>query len=115
MLSLPSNILLAVFNSPRAANGSFRSDDFRKKESLKYFKKGADMGDADCQYEMGLCYEKGYGVKSNLRIAKAYYTQAAAQGNAKAKNKLVIINTSPSSQDGKTPVFDFSPMRQSCS
>ena len=84
----------------------YRSCDSRNRESIKYFKQGADLGDADCQYEMGRCYENGCGVNPDMETAKAYYTQAAAQGNAKAKDKLIRINaTSPASLTGKTFFF----------
>lgn len=110
LLFLPFDIPLAIFQGPRVASCFYyRSYDSRNRESLKYFKKGADLGDADCQYEMGLCYEKGYGVNSDLGTAKAYYMQAAAQGNANAKERLVGINaTSPSSLAGRRLYIDYS-------
>ena len=107
LLFLPFDIPLAIFQGPRMSSCFYyRSYDSRNRESIKYFKQGADLGDADCQYEMGLCYEKGYGVNSDLGTAKAYYMQAAAQGNANAKERLVGMNaTSPSSLTGKTFCF----------
>lgn len=113
LLSLPFNILSSTFNRPRAANGSFSTRDSRSREAIKYFEKGANMGDADCQYEMGVCYENGRGVSPDLKTAKAYYMQAAAQGNTKAKEKLVNIDNvaAPSDLDGKTLYIDFSHAR----
>lgn len=113
LLALPSNILLSMFNSPRSASGSFRTRESRSREAIKYFEKGANMGDADCQYEMGVCYENGRGVSPDLKTAKAYYMQAAAQGITKAKDKLVNIDNvaSPSDLAGKTLYIDFSHAR----
>jgi TPR repeat protein len=48
----------------------------------------AQSGDAAGQYYVGEMYEKGLGTDQDLKIAHAWYTKSAAQGNALAKDKL---------------------------
>lgn len=77
------------------------------------------MGDADCQYEMGLCHEKGYGVKSGIETAKAFFTQSAAQGNSTWQTPGRSNESLPSSKVGykktgaKTAEACYSPNRES--
>lgn len=48
----------------------------------------AQSGDAAGQYYVGEMYEKGLGTNQDLKLAQAWYTKSAAQGNALAKDKL---------------------------
>ena len=48
----------------------------------------AERGDARAQYHLGLCYEKGKGVKKNRQKAKEWYRKAAAQGMKEAEEAL---------------------------
>lgn len=48
----------------------------------------AQSGDAAGQYYVGEMYEKGLGTDQDLKLAHAWYTKSAAQGNALAKDKL---------------------------
>ncbi|ORX80604.1 hypothetical protein BCR32DRAFT_20132 [Anaeromyces robustus] len=43
-------------------------------------------------YRVGVCYEIGYGVTADKKIALSYYENAAARGFAKAKEKLEKLN-----------------------
>ena len=40
------------------------------------------------QFNLGVQYEKGFGVLKNYEIAVVWYAKAAGQGNAKAQNNL---------------------------
>lgn len=48
----------------------------------------AQSGDPAGQYYVGEMYEKGLGTDQDLKLAHAWYTKSAAQGNALAKDKL---------------------------
>ena len=107
LVCLPINIPLAILSAPRMESCFFyRNHDSKNKEAAEYYRKGAELGDADCMYEMGRNYEKGWGVEENATIAWSYYTQAAQKGSSAARNKVAA--QSPASIAGKTIVFDYS-------
>lgn len=57
--------------------------------AFKRFMHGAEAGDADCQYYVGICYEKGLGVGKDVFEAQAWYRKASAQGHAEARAALM--------------------------
>ena len=46
-------------------------------ESFNWFLKGAEGGDADCQFRVANCYEKGIGTAKDINIAMKWFKQAA--------------------------------------
>ena len=56
--------------------------------NIDELKKRAEQGNADAQYQLGLCYEKGQGVKQSPKKAQEWYGKAAANGSSKAKQKI---------------------------
>lgn len=54
-------------------------------DSIRY---KAEHGDAKYQYAYGVCYEKGWGVKQNLKEALAWYNKSAEQNCGPAFNSL---------------------------
>jgi tetratricopeptide (TPR) repeat protein len=53
-------------------------------EAAKCYQKAAQGGYAVAQYNLGLLYEFGYGVKKSKQEAKKWYQKAAAQGRREA-------------------------------
>lgn len=65
--------------------------DPKDETSVRIFKvqmQLAQSGDAEGQYYVGEMYEKGLGTSQDLKLAHAWYTKSAAQGNALARDKL---------------------------
>ena len=58
------------------------------KEELKEWHILADQGDAKAQFNLGTCYDKGYGVPQDYAQAVKWYRQAAEQGLALAQYSL---------------------------
>ena len=58
------------------------------KEDAVEYRKAADQGDAEAQYDLGLCYELGSGVPKDEVEAVKWYRKAAEQGNAAAQSGL---------------------------
>ena len=50
--------------------------------------KAAEQGDAQAQYNLGVCYEKGIGVTKNPEEARKWFREAAEQGYKLAVEKL---------------------------
>ena len=60
-------------------------------EALKWYRRAADQGDADAQFNLGLMYYNGEGVPKNDAEAYFWWNLAAAQGNADAKTNRDIV------------------------
>jgi TPR repeat protein len=58
-----------------------KASDYRSK---------AEQGDAEAQYNLGVCYNDGDGVEKNSTQAVYWYRKAAEQGHAKAQNNLGV-------------------------
>ncbi|EKT53144.1 tetratricopeptide repeat protein [Providencia sneebia] len=57
-------------------------------EAARWYRKGAESGDAYCQYALGYLYENGLGVEQNYKQAKAWYVESAEQGQASGQFAL---------------------------
>ena len=57
-------------------------------EVVKRYRKAAEQGDADVQYNLGMMYFEGRGIEEDDVEAAKWYRKAAEQGNAKAQNEL---------------------------
>ena len=55
---------------------------------MKWFTKAAEQGDVSAQYDLGVCYYLGSGVKKDVIEASKWYKKAADQGHAGAKERL---------------------------
>ena len=60
-------------------------------EAFKYCKKAAEQGEVHAQYNLGIMYANGRGVKQDLFNAKEWYQKAADQGYAKAQCYLGVM------------------------
>eukprot|EP00300_Choanocystis_sp_HF-7_P007313 c15222_g1_i1.p1 GENE.c15222_g1_i1~~c15222_g1_i1.p1 ORF type:complete len:274 (+),score=32.54 c15222_g1_i1:26-823(+) len=56
-----------------------------------WFQKGADRGDIDCQFELGISYELGIGLLRSRINAIRWYRLAATQGCAKSVHALLRL------------------------
>lgn len=56
--------------------------------SVKQLQNAAEQGNVIAQFNLGLCYNKGTGVKKDRAKAAVWYQKAATQGNADAQNIL---------------------------
>ena len=57
-------------------------------EAVRWFRKSADQGHADAQFNLGIMYEKGQGVQQDDKEAARWCLLAADQGDAAAQLKL---------------------------
>lgn len=54
--------------------------------AVNYFKQAADLGNIDASYQLGVCYQYGYGVDVDDNQAQEYYCKSALLGNESGKN-----------------------------
>ena len=56
--------------------------------AAEQYLKAAEQGDVDAMYQLGECYEDGFGVEEDEEEAIKWYRKAAEQGNDDAIDKL---------------------------
>ena len=61
------------------------------KKAAELFKKVANQGDAQAQYQLGAMYDRGQGVKQDYKKAEKLWEKAADQGNAHAQHDLDVM------------------------
>jgi len=54
-------------------------------QQVKWFRKAAEQGYADAQYNLGHMYENGWGVDRNNSTVVEWYRKGAEQGDAYAQ------------------------------
>ena len=59
-----------------------------KQQALDWYRKGAEQGDKDSQYDLGMKLSKGDGVPANRTEAAQWFQKAAAQGQMAAQFEL---------------------------
>ncbi|MCH5309757.1 MAG: SEL1-like repeat protein [Prevotella sp.] len=59
-------------------------------EAAKWFRKAAEQGLAQAQYNLGVCYDNGWGISQNYSEAVKWYRKAAEQGLAEAQCNLGV-------------------------
>jgi TPR repeat protein len=66
-------------------------------EAVQLYTEAAQRGDAESQYQLGVLYDRGMGVRPDLAQRQAWWSKAAAQGHAPA---LVALAELARSGDG---------------
>ena len=74
-------------------------DDEDFTTSLSWLEKSAQQNNVEAQYNLGVFYERGYGVTKDLNKAKEWSQLAADQGLELAINKIKEINNKESGVD----------------
>jgi TPR repeat protein len=81
-------LLAAVpaFADTAAGLAAFKSKDYLR--AYKEWKAGAEAGQAEAQFDLGVLYAQGLGVQRDLNQAASWYRKSADQGNAEAQFAL---------------------------
>ena len=59
--------------------------------AVSWYRKAADQGDANAQYNLGIMYDNGQGVPQDYAAAAAWYRKAADQGDARGQSNLGLM------------------------
>ncbi len=89
-LVLSSIVCLAV---PAWADFQAGLDAYNRHDyatALREWRPLVEQGDVDAQYNLGLMYDRGYGVTQDYVQARQWYEKAAAQGDARAQYNLGV-------------------------
>ena len=85
----PFSRLLFLFSIVFAAAFSACSDSKSDSgQDIKQLRKVAEQGDADAQYDLGLCYYSGDGVEQDKSEAVKWSRKAAEQGHQGLRSPL---------------------------
>ena len=68
------------------ANGKGTAQDF--KEAIEWYKKSAELGNVNAQYNLANLYLRGQGAAQNDKLAFSWFIKAAEQGDAPAQYNL---------------------------
>jgi TPR repeat protein len=60
--------------------------------AVEWYRKAADQGHAEAQYNLGVMYERGKGVGQSDPTAAQWYFKAAEQGHADAQKNLEQVH-----------------------
>lgn len=90
--------LLSATKTPKAKNDNAWDwyikgnhayyDEENYEEAVRCYRKAADMGVADAQYELGICYHRGDGVAQDDEMALKWWLLAAEQNHTHAENEI---------------------------
>ena len=101
---------IALVTKYQEAVDAYNREDY--KAAYKLILPLAKKAVAQAQYNLGVMYEKGKGVKKNLKEAKKWFQFAAEQGIIKAQYKLGLIYGKGKGRGGqKTPHKPYLPPR----
>ncbi len=75
-----------VWGDTAAGMQAFRAKDYPR--AYQEWKAAADAGQAEAEFDVGVLYAQGLGVKRDLTAAMNWYRKAAEQGNAEAEFAL---------------------------
>ena len=75
--------------------------------AFKEFHASAEKGEADCQFNVALMYEKGIGVTKDEKEAVVWYRKSAEQGNSNAQFNLGVLY-----ENGRGCAVDFAQANQ---
>ena len=57
-------------------------------QAVDYYYQSADLGNSDAMFKLSECYEKGYGVDKDVKLADEWLKAAAKAGHKGAMKKL---------------------------
>ncbi len=81
--------VLAISASPASAQVPEPGPTYG--DAIRWYQRAADAGDARAQFLLGLRYETGTDVETDMTAAAVWYGRAAAQGYADAQFKLAVM------------------------
>lgn len=79
---------LAVARYFRDQKNEIACDSTAGAEAVKWYRRAAEQGYADAQYNLGVCYKNGTGTQKDEAEAVKWYRLAAEQGHADAQYNL---------------------------
>ena len=78
--------IMPVWGDTAAGMAAFKNKDYQR--AYNEFKAGADAGQAEAEFDLGVMYAQGFFVQRDLNAAASWYRKSADQGNAEAQFAL---------------------------
>ena len=86
LLSIPFFNNVQENKNLKIADSYYDSEDYDN--AVIWYRKAAESGNAEAQYKLGFCYERGYSVEHDYSKAVKWYLKAAENENAEAQYSL---------------------------
>jgi hypothetical protein len=83
---IPDSEVGAVLQYAKGYNYDKQENSY--KEVMEQYRKDAEQGDVQAQFNLGRMYKEGRGVEQDYKEAVKWYSKAAEQGDAQAQNSL---------------------------
>ena len=77
---------MPAFADTQAGLAAFKNKDYHR--AYQEWKAAAEAGHAEAQFDLGVLYAQGRGVRRDLTVAASWYRKSADQGNAAAQVAL---------------------------
>ena len=61
-------------------------------KSFKWYKKSAEQGHPNAQFNLGVIYAKGRGTDKDEKLSREWYKKSAEQGNENAERVLIKLD-----------------------
>lgn len=61
--------------------------------NISELKNKAEQGNAEAQYNLGICYDNGYGIEKNIEEAVKWYRKAVSKAMPKRNIILPFVTT----------------------
>jgi len=75
---------------------------------VKWYRKAADQGDVNAQYNLGQCYREARGLRKDYAEAVKWYRRAAEQGDAGAQYELGACYANGEGVSGMVDAYKWS-------
>ena len=98
--------LISLFTQLSATNIQYT--DKNRYKAFNLLHKAALKGHTLSQYELGLMFHYGQGVRQNFELARLWFTRAAKRGNPKAQDVLYRFYSAKKPKYFKTSPLRFS-------
>jgi len=109
-LLLPLGLLISVLGNVALADfdaGVTAYESGNLPQAAREFRKSAEAGDSNSQFNLALMYEQGIGVGKDEKAAVDWYRKSAAQGNSNAQYNLAVLY-----ENGRGTAVDFAEANQ---
>ena len=71
---------------------NFYNNDPDLKQAFFWYKKSADQGNTNAQFQLGNCYYEGHGTQRNQKEAIFWFKESSDRGHQESKKILELID-----------------------
>jgi TPR repeat protein len=100
--ALRGHIVAARYLAEAYDFGDSRGEGRNPRRAVFWYKRAAEAGDLDAMQNLGICYERGQGVRRNHQTALLWLRRAAVRGSEPAAEQLARVREQHRASQGKS-------------